>query len=423
MEIALLILSILCLIVTMALLQSRKSLSQSEKRLAEEMELTTTQREQIARLKAEQEFAMSRLEETRRLNDESMASLQRQQQILLQQSEARFRLMANEIVTAHTAQMNSNNEKNLGQLLNPLKDDIERFRREVTDFYGKEAAERFSLQERIKELIDANNSIGREARQLSSALRGNSKVQGDWGEMVLETILENSGLRKGEEFEVQQSRDDQGRVIRDENGRGLRPDVVVHYPGGRSMVIDSKVSLTSFIDYVNSETEADRERFGRQHLASIMKHVNELSGKSYQDYVGTKRLDFVMMFIPNEGAYAAALTIDPSLWQKAYDKRVLIVSPTQLVASLRIVSQLWSQDRQSRNAIDIAEKSGAMYDKFVGFVDDMEKIDRSLTSSRAAYDSAMKKLRDGTGSLISRAQKLRDLGIKASKRLPDSDAE
>lgn len=417
-----LILSILCLIVTMALLQSRKSLSQSEKRLAEEMELTTTQREQIARLKAEQEFAMSRLEETRRLNDESMASLQRQQQILLQQSEARFRLMANEIVTAHTAQMNSNNEKNLGQLLNPLKDDIERFRREVTDFYGKEAAERFSLQERIKELIDANNSIGREARQLSSALRGNSKVQGDWGEMVLETILENSGLRKGEEFEVQQSRDDQGRVIRDENGRGLRPDVVVHYPGGRSMVIDSKVSLTSFIDYVNSETEADRERFGRQHLASIMKHVNELSGKSYQDYVGTKRLDFVMMFIPNEGAYAAALTIDPSLWQKAYDKRVLIVSPTQLVASLRIVSQLWSQDRQSRNAIDIAEKSGAMYDKFVGFVDDMEKIDRSLTSSRAAYDSAMKKLRDGTGSLISRAQKLRDLGIKASKRLPDSDA-
>lgn len=418
-----LILSILCLIVTMALLQSRKSLSQSEKRLAEEMELTTTQREQIARLKAEQEFAMSRLEETRRLNDESMASLQRQQQILLQQSEARFRLMANEIVTAHTAQMNSNNEKNLGQLLNPLKDDIERFRREVTDFYGKEAAERFSLQERIKELIDANNSIGREARQLSSALRGNSKVQGDWGEMVLETILENSGLRKGEEFEVQQSRDDQGRVIRDENGRGLRPDVVVHYPGGRSMVIDSKVSLTSFIDYVNSETEADRERFGRQHLASIMKHVNELSGKSYQDYVGTKRLDFVMMFIPNEGAYAAALTIDPSLWQKAYDKRVLIVSPTQLVASLRIVSQLWSQDRQSRNAIDIAEKSGAMYDKFVGFVDDMEKIDRSLTSSRAAYDSAMKKLRDGTGSLISRAQKLRDLGIKASKRLPDSDAE
>ena len=187
------------------------------------------------------------------------------------------------------------------------------------------------------------------------------------------------------------------------------------------MVIDSKVSLTAFVDYVNADTQEDRERYGKLHLTSVMKHISELSEKKYQDYVGKEKLDFVMMFVPNEGAYSAALTLDPGLWQKAYDKRVLIVSPTQLVASLKIVAQLWRHDRQTRNAIDIAERSGAMYDKFVGFVQDMEKIEKSINATQTAYTSAMKKLRDGTGSLITRAEKLRELGVKASKRLPKGD--
>ena len=183
------------------------------------------------------------------------------------------------------------------------------------------------------------------------------------------------------------------------------------------MVIDSKVSLTAFVEYVNSNSDEERERYGRLHLTSITKHVAELGRKNYQDYLGGETLDFVMMFVPNESAYSAAMTMDPSLWQKAYDKRVLIVSPTQLVASLKIVSQLWLHDRQTRNAIDIAERAGAMYDKFVGFLADMEKIERSINTTRTAFDAAMNKLRDGTGSLVVRAEKLRELGAKAAKRI------
>ena len=183
------------------------------------------------------------------------------------------------------------------------------------------------------------------------------------------------------------------------------------------MIIDSKVSLTAFVDYVNSDDPAQQEQYGKLHLASVTKHINELSDKNYQDYFGKEKLDFVMMFIPNEGAYSAAMTLDPSLWQKAYDKRVLIVSPTQLVGSLRLISQLWSHDRQTRNAIEIAEKSGQMYDKFVGFIDDMERIDKNLAATRVAYDNAFKKLKEGKGNLINRAQTLRELGVKASKKL------
>lgn len=358
---------------------------------------------------------------------ERMAAKENQQE-LARQAETNFKVMAAEIMQQQSKALREQSENRLSELLNPLKENIEQFRRDVNQCYSNEARERFSLQERIKELVEANNSIGREAKELTMALRGNSKKQGDWGELILETILENSGLRKGEEFFVQHTTDESGATLRDDSGRGLRPDVVVNCPDGKVMVIDSKVSLTAFVDYVNANTPEEQERFGRLHLASVMKHINELADKNYQDYVGRERLDFVMMFIPNEGAYSAAMSLDPSIWQKAYDKRVLIVSPTQLVGSLRLISQLWSHDRQTRNAIEIAEKSGLMYDKFVGFVADMEKIDKTLTATRQAYDSAINKLSEGRGNLISRAENLRKLGVKASKRLKgstytDSDSE
>lgn len=378
-------------------------------------------REEAASMRAKIEYAERLNIQTQRLHDENVKQNLSTQEAILKQTENRFRVLANEILKNQATEMQTRNAADIGHLLNPLKDDIERFRRDVTNFYSKESAERFSLQEKIKDLIEANQTIGKEARELSTALRGNSKIQGDWGELILEQILENSGLRKGEEFEVQMQRDEEGNALQDESGHGLRPDVVVRYPGDKVMVIDSKVSLTAFVDYVNADTQEDRERYGKLHLASVMKHISELSEKKYQDYVGKEKLDFVMMFIPNEGAYSAALTLDPGLWQKAYDKRVLIVSPTQLVASLKIVAQLWRHDRQTRNAIDIAERSGAMYDKFVGFVQDMEKIEKSINATQTAYTSAMKKLRDGTGSLITRAEKLRELGVKASKRLPKGD--
>ncbi len=378
-------------------------------------------REEAASMRAKIEYSERLNIQTQRLHDENVKQNLSTQEAILKQTENRFRVLANEILKNQATEMQTRNAADIGHLLNPLKDDIERFRRDVTNFYSKESAERFSLQEKIKDLIEANQTIGKEARELSTALRGNSKIQGDWGELILEQILENSGLRKGEEFEVQMQRDEEGNALQDESGHGLRPDVVVRYPGDKVMVIDSKVSLTAFVDYVNADTQEDRERYGKLHLASVMKHISELSEKKYQDYVGKEKLDFVMMFVPNEGAYSAALTLDPGLWQKAYDKRVLIVSPTQLVASLKIVAQLWRHDRQTRNAIDIAERSGAMYDKFVGFVQDMEKIEKSINATQTAYTSAMKKLRDGTGSLITRAEKLRELGVKASKRLPKGD--
>ncbi len=409
--------------------QERLQLSETERqRLYDELNLIKRERDSAITANATVEEKLRHSEiETSRLqkliddlkesHNEELKKNEEYQKQLLQQSEANFRLMANDIMERHTATMRQQNEQRLGEILTPLKENIDKFRHDVSECYSAEARERFSLQEKIKELIETNNNIGREAKELTTALRGNSKKQGDWGELVLESILENSGLRRGEEFTVQQQSDDLGHALRDEDGRGLRPDVVVHYPGGRAMVIDSKVSLTAFVDFVNCEDAGLQEQHGKRHLQSVIKHINELSAKNYQNYVGTEKLDFVMMFIPNEAAYSAAMTLDPTLWQKAYDKRVLIASPTQLVGSLRLIKQLWSHDRQTRNAIEIAEKSGQMYDKFVGFLTDMEKIEKSLASTQSAYDNAMKKLYTGTGNLISRAEKLRELGIKTTKKL------
>jgi len=430
MEVSLIILALVSIIfIILYVIQLKKNASTesmlhtADARLEEMRNEITSLRESNARLTAKADYAEQRARQIETDSHAATETMQRHSQNMLEQSEARFKLLANDILAQQTSRLTEHNQETLGNILNPLKQNIDSFRRDVTTFYSKEAAERFSLQEHIKELIMANNSIGKEARELSQALRGNTKVQGDWGEIVLETILENSGLRKGEEFEVQLTRDETGAVLRNDKGDALRPDVVVHYPGGKIMVIDSKVSLTAFVEYVNSNNDSDREHYGHLHLASIAKHVDELSKKSYQDYIGKQTLDFVMMFVPNESAYAAAMTMDPSLWQKAYDKRVLIVSPTQLVASLKVVSQLWLHDRQTRNAIDIAEKAGAMYDKFVGFLTDMDKIDRSLTSTRTAFDAAMNKLRYGTGSLVVRAEKLRELGAKAAKRIAKQSSD
>lgn len=392
---------------------------------------TTSLRLRMTQLQTEKEQAVagrvvaeSRLREESARHASELASMRRevelQQQLtrqLSQQAQSNFRIMANDIMKQSTESLRDENTRRLGELIDPLRQQIENFRRQVADTYSTEARERFSLQERIKELIDVNNTIGREARELSSALRGNTRTQGEWGELVLETILERSGLRKGEEFSVQLTEDEKGRTLRDETGRGLRPDVVINYPGGRVMVIDSKVSLTAFVDYVNTDNEIDRKAFARAHLDSVNKHIAELAARNYHEYVGTERLDFTVMFIPNEAAYAAAMTLDPGLWQKAYDKRVIVVSPTQLVGLLRLVAQIWNQDRQTRNALDIAEKAGAMYDKFVGLTDDLDRIASTLVSAQKACEAAMTKLSRGRGNLVSRAEELRRLGARTKKQM------
>lgn len=327
------------------------------------------------------------------------------------ESELRFKNLATEILANNTQTFKEQNETRLSEILAPFKENIEQFKRTITESYSNEARERFSLQEKIKELIELNQFIGKEAKDLTIALKGNSKVQGDWGEMVLESILEKSGLEKGREFTVQTTTHTDG-------GNRLRADVIINYPDGRKVVIDSKVSLTAYVNFINAENSEEQERYKKQHLTSIKSHIAELRDKKYQDYLGDKCADFVMMFIPNEAAYLAAMQFDGNIWQEAYDSRVLLISPTHLISVLRLVEQLWIQDRQTRHAIDIAIESGKMYDKLVGFVEDMKKIEKTLSQTQEAYSKAMNKLTDGTGNLIGRAEKLRAMGAKATKMIP-----
>lgn len=332
--------------------------------------------------------------------------------------EDRFRVIAGDIIAKETDRFRTHGEQRIREILDPLRENIDSFRQSVTDCYSREARERFSLQERIRELIDTNATVGREARSLSSALKGNTRSQGQWGEMVLENILESSGLRKGCEFEVQKTfTDSEGERGERAGGRLLRPDVVVKYPDNHSVVIDAKTSLTAFMEYVDASSDEERKSAGARHVESVRRHVEELASKNYQDHISSLSAEFVMMFIPNEAAYMAAMQLDATLWQKAYDKRVLIVSPTHLVSALQLIHRLWAHDRQTRNAIEIAEAAGRMYDKFCGFVTDMNRIGTAMTSARTAYENAMTKLTTGTGNLTTRAAQLKEMGAKATKTL------
>lgn len=392
-----------------ALAESRSAGEQLNSRLAESAARLSETREENSALN-------TRLDLLNREMEQREARQKEQEAIL----ETRFKNLANDILRQNTADLKSQNEERLRELLNPLKTNIDEFRKTVSDTYNTEARERFSLSERIKELVDLNQSISRQARELSEALRGDSKVQGDWGEMVLESILEKSGLIKGEEYFTQATTDADGNTLRNDDGSLLRPDVVVKYPDGRFVVIDSKVSLTAFVDYANAENPELRDGAALRHVRSVKRHIDELARKRYQEYVGEAKLDFVMMFIPNEPAYIAAMRLEPSLWQEAYDRNVLIVSPTHLVSGLKLIAQLWSRDRHTKNAITIAEEAGKMLDKFSDFTKDMEKIEKALGSTRKAYDDAMTKLTNGTGNLITRAGNLQKLGVKASKQLAAS---
>lgn len=349
---------------------------------------------------------------------ERIMLMESERERLDRENEQRFRLLASQIMEANAGKFNEESRRTLADVLSPLKADIDRFKQQVESAYNNEARERFALTERIKELVELNMTIGREAKELTRALRGDSKVQGDWGEMVLETLLEKSGLVKGVHFDLQLTTDADGNVIRDSAGKMLRPDAVIHYPDGRCVIVDSKVSLTAYIDFVNAEPgSAEAQAALQNHLRSVRQHIAELATKNYQDFIGDKKADFVTMFIPNEGGYLAAMQADSRLWQEAYDRRVLIVSPTHLLSVLKLVEQMWRQDDMKRNVIEIAEESGKMYDKFVGFVDDMARIEKSLSQAGAAYSDAMNKLTDGKGNLVRRAEKLRNMGAKATKRL------
>lgn len=338
-----------------------------------------------------------------------------------EETKAQFKSLAADIFSSQSEKFKEANETRLSEILNPLKEDIKDFKRRVDDTYMNSSKERTLLGEQMKRLMELNMSIGKEARDLTEALSGNTKVQGDWGEMVLETILVKSGLVEGENYFVQHTKNDDGTQIKnDDNGR-LRPDVVVALPDKKCIVIDSKVSLTAYVNYINADNEDDRQRFGKAHLLSVRSHLKELETKRYQDFVGVgndDRIDYVLMFIPNEHAYMAAMTLDNNLWMEAYEKRVVIISPAHVISTLRLIAQLWTRDKQTKNALKIAEEGGKLYDKFVGFVNDMQTVEQSLGKASEAYASAMSKLHTGRGCIVSKVENLKKLGAKTSKTLP-----
>ena len=324
-----------------------------------------------------------------------------------------FRNLANEILEEKSKKFTEQNRTNLDQLLKPLGEKIKEFEKKVEETYDKEAQQRFSLKEEVKRLSELNQQISREANSLTKALKGESKTQGNWGEVVLESILERTGLRKGFEYTVQDS-------FSTHDNKRFQSDIIVHYPGERSIVIDSKVTLTAYEQYINSEDEIARESALKAHLASVKNHINGLAAKNYQDLEEIKTLDFIILFMPVEPAYLMAIQHDPQLWSYAYEKRILLISPTNLVAVLKMIESLWKQEYQNKNVMEIARQGGELYDKFVGLVDDLLDIGNKIKQTQSSYEASMNKLSTGKGNLVKRAENLQKLGVKTKKTLPEN---
>ncbi len=336
---------------------------------------------------------------------------------LQQESKNQFTLLANEIFDDKTKRFKELNETRLSEILNPLREQIHKFENALNDNTKNDIKDRESLREHIRTLMELNQSIGKEAKELTQALKGNSKVQGDWGETILRTILENCGLQEGIEFTMQQTKDEKGYTLKNEEGSTIRPDAVVNFPGNKSLIIDSKVSLTNYIDFCSATDEDERNIALQKHIVSVKNHIKELKDFKYQKAIKNSA-DFIMMFIPNEGAYITAMQADNTLWKYAYDNHVVIISPTHLISVLKLVDQLWQHDKQTKNALRIAEETGKLYNKFANFVDDLLLIDKALNSGRVAYDNAINKLRTGKGNILSRIENIKSMGITTSKSLP-----
>ncbi|HNZ52597.1 MAG TPA: DNA recombination protein RmuC [bacterium] len=338
------------------------------------------------------------------------------------QFSAEFENLATKIFDEKSQKFTRLNQENMTTILKPLGDNLENFKKKVEETYNNEARERFSLEKELKKLVELNLKISDDANNLTNALKGESKTQGNWGEMILENILEKSGLVKGREYFAQEFlKDADGNPLKNESGQKLQPDVIINYPDNRKIIVDSKTSLTAYVDCVNAGNDEERKMFAKKHLESVKKHIDELSAKRYEDFAST--LDFVMAFIPNESAYILAMQSDPGLWNYAYDRRIILISPTNMIAALKLVADLWKREYQNKNALDIAERGAKLYDKFAGFVENMTDIGLNIQRAQKSYDTALNQLKDGPGNLIGQAEKLRELGVKTKKRLPSSPAE
>jgi DNA recombination protein RmuC len=382
----------------------------------EELQLITEELKQEKEKTLQQSNRLSKAETEFKNLLEKLNTQKAEMEELQKKFSTEFENIANKILKTHTQEFAQSGLKSMGEILNPLKEKIVDFEKKVNEAYDKELRDKVDLRAEVRKLFDLNNKISEDANNLTKALKGDSKKQGNWGEMVLEKLLERSGLTNGMEYQTQFSTES-------DEGKRLQPDVVIFLPDKKHVIIDSKVSLVAYEKYVNATDEEERKQYMKEHLLSIRNHIKELSAKNYQSAKEMNSPDFVLLFIPIESSFGVAVQADQQLFNDAWDSRIVIVSPSTLFATLKTIASIWKQENQTKNAIEIARQGGALYDKFVGFINDLEKLGRNIGQMNETYDEAMKKLKTGTGNLIGRAESMRKLGIKTSKRLPENYSE
>ncbi len=385
-----------------------RQLSEDKKQLNSSLYDERQEKEKLLKATASQQSENKNLQE--RLEHQKKELEQLQQKFTLE-----FEHIATKILRENSKELNTTNQKHLGDLLNPLKEKITAFEKKVEETYDKETRDKISLKEEVKRLYELNSRISDEANNLTKALRGDVKKQGNWGEVILERILERSGLTKGSEYKREV-------VIQNDEGKSIRPDAIIYLPEDKHVIVDAKVSLNAYERYVAADDKAEKERFAKEHIIALKHHVKELAGKHYASALTLNTPDFVLMFVPIESSFAVAVQHDQELFSYAWDNKIIIVSPSTLLATLRTIASIWKQENQNKNVLEIAKKGGELYDKFVGFVTDMENIGKQLAGTQKSYDAALNKLQTGKGNLIRRTEQLKELGAKAKKQLPDSEA-
>ena len=380
----------------------------AEAELAEAEQLLQDERSLAAELNRQLAVAGEREKVLREKYDEHKAEVEK----LQEKFRLEFENVAGKILKENTRDFFESNQKNMLDMLGPFKQKLVDFEKTVNETYTKGVKDQVDLQAEIKKLYELNTKLSEEANNLTRALKSDSKKQGNWGELVLERLLERSGLTKGEEYEVQES-------FRNEKGELIRPDVIIHLPDNKHIIIDSKVSLTAYEAYINADDDASRDRNMKAHVDSVREHVKNLAEKNYQLTEKLDTPDFVLLFMPIESAFSLAVQQQPDLFSFAWERKIVIVSPTTLLATLMTVGSIWKHEKQTRNAIEIARQGGALYDKFVSFLRDLETLGTQIDRVRTTYETVHKKLRSGKGDLIGRVERLRELGAKTSRDIPN----
>lgn len=389
--------------------------------------LIKTNKEDIRQLKLDLQQKTSEFNEANKklaaltATNDSLKEKLDTQKIEIEETKKRFNTefenIASKILDDKTKKFTELNKTNLETILNPLGNDIKDFKKKVEEVYDKESKERFSLGREVEKLVLANQRISEEANNLTNALTTKGKTQGDWGEMILESILEKSGLIRDQHYFLQNFlKDENGDFLLNDRGERMKPDAIVAYPDNRKVIVDSKVSLTAYNKYSSATNKDDEKKFFTDHLKSIYNHIDDLSSKSYQDFAPS--LDFVMMFVPIEPAYLSAIHIDQDLWTYAYKKRILLTSPSNLIVALKMIVDLWMRDNQNKNYQEIVDRGGKLYDKFAMVLESVEDIGANLKATQKSYNTAINRLSEGNDNVLKQVEKLKALGAKAKKNLP-----